>query len=259
MYDTSSSDGGEPPLKAALADQRRLLEVQEADLRLDQLAHRRGTLPELAELDKLVAERARLRDLLVAARTEESDIAREQAKAESDVEQVRMRADRDRKRMDSGSAPAKEVQNLQHEIESLKRRQDDLEEIVLVVMERAEGITSRLAELAADEADVAGRIADVEAARDAATAEIDAQKAAIGAERAGLAEGLPDDLLALYEKIRAAQDGVGAAPIRRGRCEGCRLELDMSEIAEIRSAPDDEVVRHESCRRIIVRIPESGL
>src|SRR5262249_21809094 len=156
-------------------------------------------------------------------RTEESDIAREQKKAESDVEQVRVRAERDQKLLDAGSGPAKELENLQHEIESLKRRQDDLEEIVLGVMERAEGVAARITELAAEEADVIARAADVERARERATAEIDADSSRLGGERSELVAQIPADLLALYEKLRASSDGVGAAAIHRRRCEGCRL------------------------------------
>lgn len=233
--------------------------MQALDLRLDQLAHRRRTLPEHAELEKLAAERGKLRDLLVAARTEESDIAREQKKAEADVEQVRARSDRDRRRMDSGSGSPKELENLQHEIESLKRRQDDLEEIVLAIMERAEQATARIGALTADEVAVGERTESAGHARDEAVAGIDADVERIGQERSALAAGIPADLLALYEKLRAAQGGVGAAPIRQRRCEGCRLELDINEINHIRASPDDEVLRCESCRRIIVRTPESGL
>ena len=69
---------------------------------------------------------------------------------------------------------------------------------------------------------------------------------------------LPADLVALYEKIREST-GVGAALLRAGRCEGCRLELSGSERSRVRSAPPDEVIRCEECRRILVRTAESGL
>ena len=70
--------------------------------------------------------------------------------------------------------------------------------------------------------------------------------------------GLDAALLALYEKIRESS-GAGAAMLRARRCEGCRLELNPQELQRIRSAADDEVVRCEECRRILVRTGESGL
>ena len=79
------------------------------------------------------------------------------------------------------------------------------------------------------------------------------------AERAQVAAELPADLLALYEKIRATEGGVGAGAIARGACGGCRLDLMGNEKAEIRAAPSDEVLRHEECTRIMVRTAESGI
>jgi hypothetical protein len=67
----------EPPLKAAASDQQRLLDVQALDTRLDQLAHRRRTLPEHAALAELETELSVLRDQQVEAETEQSDLARE--------------------------------------------------------------------------------------------------------------------------------------------------------------------------------------
>jgi len=52
---------------------------------------------------------------------------------------------------------------------------------------------------------------------------------------------------------------VGAALLRQRRCEGCRLELNNSDIATIRAAANDAVVFCEECGRILVRTDESGL
>ena len=54
--------------------------------------------------------------------------------------------------------------------------------------------------------------------------------------------------------------GLGAAPLHRGTCQGCRLQLPPTEIEALRSAAaPDAVIRCEDCRRILVRTPESGL
>ena len=79
------------------------------------------------------------------------------------------------------------------------------------------------------------------------------------AGRRPLVADLPTDLVALYDRIRESSGGIGAALLRAGRCEGCRLELSGSERSEIRAAAPDDVVRHEECRRILVRTTESGL
>lgn len=251
---------GSPQLNAAPADQIRLLDVQALDTRLTQLAHKRDTLPEHEEIQRLDADLAQLRDLLVAAQTEESDTAREQTKAEQDVDQVRQRATRDQKRLDSGAVTnPKDLESLQSEITSLAKRQGDLEDVVLEVMERRESAQERAAELTERVESVGTRVQEATTRRDTALAEIDAEISSVRTEREKQSAVVPGDLLKLYDKIREREGGVGAAKLFQRRCEGCRLELNITEMNEVREAPSDEVVRCENCRRILVRTPESGL
>ena len=250
----------EPPLKAAASDQQRLLDVQALDTRLDQLAHRRRTLPEHAALAELETELGVLRDQQVEAETEQSDLARELKKAEGDVDQVRARAERDQQRLDAGQVSSpKELEGLQHEITTLGNRQGDLEEVVLDIMERLESSQSRSSELSSQQESAQARVAALTASRDTTTGEIDAETENLQAQRATQAGSLAEDLVALYEKIREQQGGVGAAELRQRRCGGCRLELNNVEINELRDADPDEVMRCDECRRILVRTAESGL
>lgn len=246
-------------MNADPAAQLRLLDVQAADTAIAQLEHRRETLPELAVIADRQAELSRLDSDRIRAQTEAGDLAREQRRLEGDVEQVQSRAARDQQRMQSGAVPAKELESLQHEVQSLARRQSDLEDSVLELMESREVADARLAAVLADVAKAGAERDAAAAARDAVFAEIDAEVAARTATRDRLAAELPDDLRTLYEKVRASSGGVGAAPLRHRRCEGCRLELAGSELRAARAAPPEEVLRCENCRRILVRTPESGL
>ncbi|MET9918419.1 zinc ribbon domain-containing protein [Streptomyces sp. NPDC059605] len=247
-------------MNAAPADQIRLLDVQALDVRLSQLAHRRKSLPEHAEIESLTSDLAQLRDLLVASQTEESDTAREQTKAEQDVDQVRQRAARDQQRLDSGAITSpKDLESLQREIASLAKRQGDLEDVVLEVMERRESAQERVTELSDRVSAVQAKVDDATARRDAATRELDAEVATVTKEREVVAGSVPADLLKLYDKLREQQGGVGAARLYQRRCEGCRLELNITEINEVKAAAPDAVLRCENCRRILVRTAESGL
>jgi uncharacterized protein len=234
--------------------------VQALDTRLDQLAHRRRTLPEHAALAELETELGALRDQLVQASTEQSDLNRELTKAEGDVDQVRARADRDQKRLDAGQVSSpKELESLQHEITTLANRQGDLEEVVLEIMERLESSQSRSAELTAQQEAAQGRQLALTAARDTTTGEIDTEAEQLRAQRRTQAGSLDAALITLYEKIREQNGGVGAAELKQRRCGGCRLELNNVEINELRDADPDEVMRCDECRRILVRSAESGL
>jgi predicted nucleic acid-binding Zn-ribbon protein len=240
-------------------DQWRLLDVQAHDTRLTQLAHRLHKLPEHAEVERLEAQLRKVADQLVAARTVVSDVARELAKAEADVEQVRQRAARNRGRLDSGQGSAKDLQAIQHELDSLARRQSVLEDAELEVMERLEAVQGRVGEVEGAQERLTAQAAQVAARRDRLVAEIDDEVNRERLARADSAAGLPSDLLALYEKVREACGGVGAARLFQRRCEGCRLELNTTDLNRIRAAADDAVVRCEECRRILVRTPDSGL
>ncbi|MBB4791503.1 putative nucleic acid-binding Zn-ribbon protein [Streptomyces nodosus] len=229
-------------------------------MRLQQLAHRRRTLPEHAEIESLTKDLTQLRDLLVAAQTEESDCAREQTKAEQDVDQVRRRSARDQQRLDSGAVTSpKDLENLQHEITSLAKRQGDLEDVVLEVMERRESAQERVTELTGRVESVQSKIDDATGRRNAAFEEIDGEVASVTKEREVVAGAVPGDLLKLYDKLREQQGGIGAAKLYQRTCQGCRQELAITELSEIRSAAPDTVIRCENCRRILVRTAESGL
>ena len=241
---------------APAADQQRLLDVQALDTRLDQLAHRRRTLPELARLTELDAQLADVSSALVTSRTAAQDLRRELVKAEGDVEQVRQRAARNTERLNAGQGSAKDLQGMQHELESLARRQADLEEVELEVMERLEAHESALAEVTKAYEQLTAEVDKVAAARDAAYAELDAEVAVVTAAREGAVRGIDEGLIALYTRLRGQLGGVGAAALRGSRCEGCRLDLNPADLDQIRSASPDTVVRCEECGRILVRLPQ---
>jgi predicted nucleic acid-binding Zn-ribbon protein len=246
-------------LKADTSRQWRLLDLQALDTRLDQIAHRKATLPELAELRVLAPSASVLDDDLVRARTALGDVQREIAKADSDVQLVRDRSSRDQARMDAGQGTAKDMQALQHEVAALSRRQSVLEDVELEVMERAESLAADIGRLEAARAELAVRVGELEASRDKALTELDSEVEQIGRSRADVVAGVGEELVGLYEKIRASSGGIGAAVLRQRRCEGCRLELNAVDINRFTAAAQDEVLRCEECRRILIRTPESGI
>ena len=121
-----------------------------------------------------------------------------------------------------------------------------------MVMEKLEDVTRRRDALSTEQTALTGQLTEIAARRDAAFAEIDEQAGKARDRRAGIAADLPEDLLDLYDRLRA-QHGVGAAVLRNGRCEGCHLSLNKVDLGRIRAAPPDEVLRCEECRRILVR------
>jgi uncharacterized protein len=246
-------------LKADPSRQWRLLDLQAIDTRLDQIAHARARLPQVPALEAARGELSALDTEIVNARTAADDIQRELVKSEQDVQLVRDRAARNQARLDAGQGSAKDLQALQHELTSLARRQAELEDVEIEVMERAETLAARVTELDTERTELAQRVEQLEAERDRALWDLDAEESRVGAGRPDIVEGVGEELFALYEKIRASSGGIAAAEIRQRRCGGCWLELNNVDLDRIRRAAPDEVVRCEECRRIMIRTGESGL
>ncbi|WFE52491.1 MULTISPECIES: C4-type zinc ribbon domain-containing protein [unclassified Micromonospora] len=245
-------------MKADPQVQRRLLDLQAIDTNLAQLAHRRRSLPERAELEALARELSALEDERVRAQVAVDDLDRDIARMEKDVEQVRARKEKDENRLAAGTGPARELEALQHELVSLNRRQSDLEDAELELMEQRETAQGVLDGVEQRLADARDKRAATEQRRDEAMAEIAKEEEFKRGARQPLAADLPADLVKLYDKIRE-DTGLGAALLTAGRCGGCRLELSGADLARIRGAAPDDVVRCEDCRRIMVRTNESGL
>ncbi len=245
-------------MKADPAVQRRLLDLAEVDAELSRLAHRRRTLPEHAELTAAEAAVRAGKDKLVEVETAAGDLDRDIRRIERDVEGVRARTAKDNQMLEGAGIGAKQAADLQHELETLARRQSVLEDEQLEVMEQREALGvdvehSRSVLTAAEQ-----ELTAITERRDAALADIDAAEAGRRRAREEVVTTVPADVLAAYER-RREQRGVGAAPLVARRCQACRLELDRTAIAELKAAPADELVHCEECGVILVRTPASGL
>jgi len=188
------------------------------------------------------------------------DLTSEQAKVDADVEQVKARRVRDQQRLDQGlvSNP-KDIQRMQQEMVSLERRIGSLEDDEIEVMERLEEAQLTLDNVTGELTDTDKRIEEATASRDSKLAEIDQTLDELQEQRRPVAAELPDDLLSLYDRLRESKGGVGAALLRAKSCGGCMLDIDNAELATIRAAADDDVIRCEECSRILVRTSESGI
>ncbi|MBY4214354.1 hypothetical protein HQO42_13610 [Rhodococcus fascians] len=238
--------------------QASLLELAGVDTELSQIAHRRKTLPEQQEVDKLEAERITRKDAAVTVQISMDDLDRDIRKLEGEVDAVRQREARDKKMLESGAIAPKQMTELQHELGSLERRQSILEEELLEVMEQREASERDYEHAGAQLTQIEDEMVDAGRRRDDAVADLDVAEKRSAERREALISGMPADLLALYEKQRALT-GRGAALLQARRCGACRIELDRNEIASIANKPADALVRCSECNAILVRTKESGI
>ena len=245
------------PLKASQDDQAHLLELQAIDTRLQQLDHKAKTLPEIAALAGLTSEATELRQELMSATGALEDAKLELARVEADVSVVENRIARDTERMQATSS-LKDVAGFESELNGLHRRQLELEEIELGVMQRVEDLEAAAAAVRMAFDGVQEKIAALEIERDAALGALGSERSHATANRSTIAGKLPADLLALYERQRERY-GFGASMLRGGVSSASCVKLNENDMAVVRAAAADDVLLCPDSNAILVRTSESGL
>jgi predicted nucleic acid-binding Zn-ribbon protein len=231
-----------------------LLDVQDRDLAADQLRHRRATLPERAQLaaqETLVTE---LDAALVAIGARLDEFGRAQRRLEDDVATVEAKRTAENTKLYSGTVTSpRELQAMQEEIGALTRRQRELEDSLIEVMETVEPVATEADGLQVRRQAALDEASRLRAAIAAAEAVVDLELEGVTSARAEVAAGVPGELLAEYEKLRARLGGVAVARLEGTQCNGCHLSLPATELDAVRHAVPGAVVRHEECGRILVR------
>lgn len=244
-------------MKADVVQQRSLVELTELDAEVGRLEHRAKNLAEQQALDAVVSEHLAANDRLATTSIVLEDLEAEVAKFEAEIDSVRQREDKDRTMLDSGSVNAKQLTELQHELETLERRQSSLEDSLLEVMERREELQNdQTAQLSSID-ELQSKMSAAQSARDEAVMVIDQSRHQLSSHRAQLAAVLDTDLLTAYEHQRS-RGGPGAGLLQGRRCGACRIEIDRGEMSRITAAADDEVLRCPECGAILLRFKESG-
>ncbi len=230
-----------------------LLVVQEHDSVLDQLRHRRATLPErkvLAAAETVVVE---LTVPVGETQGRRDEVARDVRRLEDEAEAIAAKVGEVEKAMYSGTVTSpKELQAMQADVEQLRRHQRTLEDRELELMERQEEIDAELGGLTARVGDAENEISRSRALLAEHEAEIDAEIVREQAEREGASAGVAVSLLSLYEQCRARTKGIGVARLVGNTCQACRLTIPAMEVASIRKAGADDVSHCDNCGVILV-------
>jgi predicted nucleic acid-binding Zn-ribbon protein len=231
-----------------------LLTLQEHDLALDRLRHRRATLPARTTVAEAETEIGAIDAETAVLRAPLAELARNQERLEDEAQALAEQAKAADRKLYSGEVSSpRELQALQADIEQLKRHQRTVEERALEIMEEREPLDAQVhallasreersadlaaarAELAESEGEVDGEVAIEQGLRDSAAAIVDAP------------------MLTLYERCRAnAASGIGAARLVGHTCQGCHLTIPATEVDALRKAPPGTVAHCDNCGAILV-------
>jgi uncharacterized protein len=231
-----------------------LLAVQEHDTRTDQLNHRIETLPVRSELAQLEHDVRSVDDRLADAQRRRDELGRSQQRLEDEIASLTERANQAEKQLYSGAVTnPRELQALQDDVASIRRRIGQLEDDELEIMELVEPVDAERSQLTGERERLDAEGARLRAALAEAESELAVQLAAVQAERETAAAEVPDELWPEYDKLRARFGGVGIARLVGSTCQGCHLALPAVEVDRIRKLPLDEAVHCEECGRLLVR------
>lgn len=232
-----------------------LLAVQDHDTHLDQLRHRRDTLPERAELESQSDELARLDTAVADAESRKGALVTQQRRLEDEVARLEAKVSEvDDTLYRSGTITSpKEAQALSDELDSLRKRQRHLEDDVLALMEQIEPIDAELAELGEQREQLGARMDGTRSALARGEGEVDAEIQEVEALRTTAASGIDAAQLAEYEQLRKQLGGIAVARLSSGTCGGCNLTLSAVERDRLKGLSPDEAAYCEECGRLLVR------
>lgn len=243
-------------MNADPADLLRLLDIAGIDSGLAREDAARRHPPQAVRVRELLATRQSLAQELARRQNDLDAVRSELGRVEADVAVVEARRARDASLLASTSS-AKDAVGLEHELASLARRQHDLEDAQLELMERQETAAAAVDEQQSLIAEANAEGARLSAEAKDAVAEATIRHEQLTRDRAALAATVPAELLALYERL--AQRSTGVALVRARTCLGCHMVLSGSDLSALRAAPENLVVTCPECGCILVRTGESGL
>jgi uncharacterized protein len=228
-----------------------LLALQNEDTAIKRLEDRRSSLPEAQRLAEVNDQLAELTADLDIATKQHDEIAREQDKLEGEIQLADQKITREEQRLFGGAVSnPKELGALQAEVQMLKRKRAELEDGLIEVMVQKEDATATLERLKGERSTATEESERLGETVQKLTAELDEQIKEHSAAREKALAPLPAELVELYEKIRATKNGVGAAALEAGTCQGCHTQLANKEVERIKA--EGGLQRCENCRRILV-------
>ncbi|MBV8950565.1 MAG: hypothetical protein JOZ99_06805 [Actinobacteria bacterium] len=230
-----------------------LLELQDRDLALDRLRHRRATLPQRAAVAAAEAQLTALRPRLDDVRSRRDEVSREERRLDDEAAALEQRAAEVEKRLYSGEVSSpRELQAMQADVEQLRRHRGGVEDEELTLMERREALDGEVGELEAQAAELERQLQEQRDALGVEEAAVDREIAGEAAVRDGLVGGVAPALLQLYDRCRTAARGVGAARLVGRTCQGCHLDIPATEAERIHRDPEGTVAHCDNCGCILV-------
>ncbi len=225
-----------------------LYHLQEIDLSITQAQKR------LAEIASALGDRQVLTEAQSQVQTAQSALTPLQTKTrnleleiQSNVEKIRMT---DEQLYSGRVRNPKELQDMQQEIQSLKNRNRELEDILLETMLTVEDVESDLQQKQASLEQATAHWENDHEHLLVEQGKLQTEVEQLQQKRTTALPPITPETLKVYNNLRPRKNNQPVALLVSGSCSVCRVEQDMSVIAEVRKG--QKLAYCVSCGRILV-------
>lgn len=237
-------------MKASENQQADLLSLSNLDLEITRARNILSGLTsgqaftELREVQRVAAAN------LIESRNQLDSVELELSRAEADLKLVEQRIEKDVQLLNQTSS-SKDAQGIQAELETLKKRKSELEDLELAVLERKEEVEIGYQTISEEKKTIDSELAARESANET---EIMKQRSGLELliqQRAQQASRLDQSLLELYDKKSAR--GISVGRLLNRECGACRMTIGATALAEINALAKDEIATCPDCQAILIR------
>lgn len=224
---------------------KQLYQLQEIDLELESVEQALTKVAsQLGESQAVLRVQAELR--LEQERLEE--LRRQQHSTEWEIDDLVNKLATEEEKLYGGSIKnPKELTSLQHEVEGMKARRDQLESKVLEIMSQVELAESSLASKSSE---LERLEAEWRSQQQQLSGEMERLKSIVSelGHRWGLlAANIDPKTVEFYGGLKERK-GTAVVKVEQGICRGCRISLPTTELQQVRSG---SLVQCSSCGRIL--------
>lgn len=224
---------------------KQLYELQEVDLALEaQELTLRKVASQLGESQAVLSTRSRL----ASESQRREELGHTQQSLEWEIDGISSKITKAEEELYSGRINnPKELANLQHELEILKAKRNELEDRTIEVMEQVEraiaGVETLENELKMLEAEWQAQQGKLEADK----VHLEAELASLRQKREVVAAQLDSEAVDFYGELKK-QRATAVARVEQGVCRGCRISLSNAELQRARGG---DLIQCSSCGRIL--------
>lgn len=237
-------------MKASENQQAELLGLANLDL---EISRTRTYLTNLTSGNAFSDLRSAQRDCaakLIESRNALDQVELDLARAEADLKLVEQRIEKDAAALNATSS-SKDAQGIQSELETLKKRKSELEDLELAILERKDEVETIYKTVLTDKQAIDEELAAKESANEAEIMKLRSGLDLSTAQRSQQASRIDAELIALYEK--KSSRGLAVGRLLGRECGACRMTIGATALAEINAMPRDEIATCPDCQAILIR------